>query len=228
MTFGAFFRKFFFALLSCAGSGRFHAVVCGWQIVVFDGVREAEAMHSATVIKNQAGIFPGCSSQSAAQRLQPANFTFCRTGVDNAANITIKTGHQHTHTDDYFLWRQSRSGGSSPAVLRGVFLRDHHLSVNARLVKLHGYKVCVGLVNAERHRRKVTTMTKPVIDDIAHQVRTAHDFRQLGLVVISTELYRWLRFYPAKIRFFVGAKNSYLLRSPRWINSPIVVGLIRC
>jgi hypothetical protein len=40
MTFGAFFRKFFFAFLSCAGSGRFHAVVFGWQIVVFDGVRK--------------------------------------------------------------------------------------------------------------------------------------------------------------------------------------------
>ncbi len=131
-----------------------------------------------------------------------------------------------TPTDDYFCGASLEAVDHRLPFFVGCFC-DHHLSVNARLVKLHGYKVCVGLVNAERHRRKVTTMTKPVIDDIAHQVRTAHDFRQLGLVVISTELYRWLRFYPAKIRFCWG-ENSYLLRSPRWINSPIVVGLIRC
>ncbi|SAS56180.1 Uncharacterised protein [Klebsiella pneumoniae] len=186
-------------------------------------------MHSATVIKNQAGIFPGCSSQSAAQRLQPANFTFCRTGVDNAANITIKTGHQHTHTDDYFCGASLEAVDHRLPFFVGCFC-DHHLSVNARLVKLHGYKVCVGLVNAERHRRKVTTMTKPVIDDIAHQVRTAHDFRQLGLVVISTELHRWLRFYPAKIRFCWGEKFVLTevttldqFANRRWLNQVLIV-----
>ncbi|SXY43391.1 Uncharacterised protein [Klebsiella pneumoniae] len=73
-------------------------------------------------------------------------------------------------------------------------------------------------------------MTKPVIDDIAHQVRTAHDFRQLGLVVISTELYRWLRFYPAKIRFCWGEKFVLTevttldqFANRRWLNQVLIV-----
>ncbi|SVJ78647.1 Uncharacterised protein [Klebsiella pneumoniae] len=109
-------------------------------------------MHSATVIKNQAGIFPGCSSQSAAKRLQPADFTLCRPGVDNAANIAIKTGYQNTNTDDYFCGASLEAMNHHLPFFVGCFC-DHDLSINTRLVKLHGYKVCVSLVNAERHRR---------------------------------------------------------------------------
>ncbi len=75
MTFGAFFRKFFFALLSCAGSSAFMpSFVDGRSSYSMESGSRGDAQCHCD--QKSGRHLSGCSSQSAAQRLQPANFTF--------------------------------------------------------------------------------------------------------------------------------------------------------
>lgn len=209
MIFGVFFWKFFFVFFSCVGSGCFYVVVCGWQIVVFDGVREVEVMYSVIVIKNQVGIFFGCSLQFVVQCLQLVNFIFCWMGVDNVVNIIIKIGYQYIYIDDYFCGVSFEVVDYCLLFFVGCFC-DYYFSVNVCFVKLYGYKVCVGFVNVECYCRKVMIMMKLVIDDIVYQVRIVYDFCQLGFVVISIEFYRWFCFYFVKIWFCWGEKFVFI------------------
>jgi hypothetical protein len=101
MTFGAFFRKFSSRSLVAPAAAAFMPSfwMADRRIRWSQGSRGDAQCHCD---QKSGRHLSGCSSQSAAKRLQPADFTLCRPGVDNAANIAIKTGYQNTNTDDYF------------------------------------------------------------------------------------------------------------------------------
>ncbi|SVN00724.1 Uncharacterised protein [Klebsiella pneumoniae] len=126
------------------------------------------------MVEDQTGVLPGRSTQSATKRLQPANFALCRPGVNDATNIAVEAGHQHTNADNDFCGASLEPVNDEVAFI-GWCLGNHNLSVNACAVELQGDKVGMILIDAERYSRQVTTISKPVINDIAHQVRSAHN-----------------------------------------------------
>ena len=107
---------------------------------------------------------------------------------------------------------------------------SHNLCIYASLVKLNSQKISVVYVDAERDCRQVPAVLQPVLDDIAHQRGTAHDLRQLRLVVVGTVLQGRRGFNPFQIRLcgcvkFVFAQVAALdqLADGGWLNQSVIV-----
>lgn len=67
-------------------------------------------------------------------------------------------------------------------------------------VKLDCQVIGVGYVDAESDGRQIPAILQPVLYDVAHQRRAAHDFSQLRFVVIAAVLKRCFGFNTFQIR----------------------------
>jgi len=144
-------------------------------------------VNGAAVIEYETGLFARGGAQATPERLQPANFALCGPGVDNAANITVEARHQNAHTNDDFRCTCFKAVNDGLTLIHWSVC-GHNLSVNTRLVKLDCQEIGVGYVDAECDCRQVTAILQPVLYDVAHQRRAAHDFSQLRFVVIAAVL----------------------------------------
>ena len=162
-------------------------------------------MHRSGVIENKAFIFALCFTQTPTETLNPANFRFRRTGVNDAPDITVKPGNQCADVHDDFCSALLKAVDDKLALfMRGIC--GNNLCIHTRPVKRYRDKICMADGHTKTDGRQVLTVGQPVIDHVTDQIRTRHDCRYLSLFVIAAVLCTAGGFNRRKIRLCWGVK----------------------